>query len=90
MIEIEFRRPQRGAAYDVAATIRVDDDGQVTTTGDAIDMIIDVSIADRSRPTGRLTFEDDPAEWVRNARKAFRTPYLVPVVTHDSTAPALV
>lgn len=90
MIEIEFRRPETGAAYSVAATIRVDDDGTVTTAGEAIDVIADVAIADRHRPSGRLTLAEDPVEWIRNARKAFRTPYLVPVIVRDTSTPALV
>ena len=86
MIEVEFRRPEEGASYSVAATIRVDDDGTVTTAGEGIESIVDVAIADRQRPTGRLTLTDDPVAWLRNARKAFRTPYLVPVIVTDTAA----
>lgn len=85
MIEVEFRRPAEGSSYDVAATIRVDDDGTVTTAGENLDSIVGVAIADRNRPTGRLTLAEDPVAWLRSAHKAFRTSYLVPVVTQDSS-----
>jgi hypothetical protein len=83
MIEIEFRRPAAGSGYAVVATIRVDDDGTVTAAGADVDMVTEVAIADRTRPSGRLTLAEDPVAWIRNAHKAFRTPYLVPAVTRD-------
>lgn len=72
--------------YNVVASISVDDEGIVTTIGDEIDVITEVAIADRTRSAGRLTFVDDPVAWIRNAHKAFRTPYLVSVVTQDTEA----
>lgn len=87
MIEVEFRRPAAGGGYEAAATLRVEDDGTHTQTGDESLVLTDVTILDKTRPGGRLRFEDDPAEWARNARKAFRTGYLVPVVISDTAAP---
>ena len=86
MIEVEFRRPGERGQYVVAATLRVDDAGTATWEGDASSIDVDAPIRDRSRPSGQLTFREDPEQWARNASKAFRTPYLVPVVIKDTGA----
>lgn len=88
MIEVEFRRPRPGGGYDTAATLRVNDDGTHTQSGEQDLILTDVTILDRSLPGGKLRFEDDPEGWARNARKAFRSGYLVPVTVVDTRLPA--
>jgi len=83
MIEVEFRQPVRGGGETVALTLRVEDDGSYAIDGPLELDLEAVAIADRTLPSGRLWLRDDPARWARNAHKAFRTGYLVPVVVKD-------
>ena len=85
MIEVQFMKPTADRlAMTVAATLRVQDDGRHTFTGDLTEAILETPILDRSHPSGQILFREDPIAWARNCRKAFRTPYLVPRVIHDA------
>lgn len=85
MIEVEFRRPTGRGRYSAAAVLRIDDAGRVTIEGDERMVDTSVPIADLDAPDGEIRFDRDPVRWVRNAHRAFRTPYLVPVVTRDDS-----
>ena len=88
MIEVELQRvPDDGRAYEVAATLRVDDNGAVGLHDPEhlLPTSLHVLVAD---PTGKLRqvrFEEDPATWARNLDSLLRTGYLVPVITRDDT-----
>lgn len=87
MIEVHFMKPTADRlGMTVAATLRVQDDGRHTFTGDLSEAILETPILDRSHPGGHILFREDPITWARNCRKAFRTPYLVPQVIHDTPA----
>lgn len=85
MIEIELRKPTSGApGMSAVAWLRVDDDGTYSMRGQSELFDRTIPIRDRSTPSGQLFFDDDPEEWARKLRKAYRTPYLVPVTVTDT------
>lgn len=84
MIEVQFLKPTADRLeMTVAATLRVQDDGRHTFTGELTEAILETPILDRSYPGSRILFHQDPITWARNCRKAFRTPYLIPRITKD-------
>jgi hypothetical protein len=88
VIRVEIQEPVPGntAEYQVAAALVVEDDGTYRFEGpeSAFPTDVPVPVADE---TGRfvrsLTLAQDPVHWARNLDLVLRTPYLVPVVTHD-------
>lgn len=88
MIELTMKQHRSGGGYDNVLTLTVADDGTYTMDGDEkiARRIEKGSILDRTAPGGRLFLADDPARWARRARAAFRTGYLVPVITRDDDA----
>ena len=88
MIRVEFQEPvpENTAEYQVAAVLVVDNDGTYRFEGSstAVPVDVPVPVADE---TGKfidsVTLDQDPAYWARNIDLALRTPYLVPVITHD-------
>jgi hypothetical protein len=92
MIEInlnKFSRPER--AWETAATLRVDDDGHLETSGDQelVDHVRGLVVLDRRRKrelgeARRLTAEDDLEEWARNLDGVLRGPMLFAEVVRDS------
>ncbi len=87
MIEVELQRvPEEGREYEVAATLRVDDAGDVELHDPEglMPTALHVLVAE---PGGlrKVTFEEDPATWARNLDSLLRTGYLVPVITHDDS-----
>lgn len=84
MITVEFReREPQSAGRRVVATLTVDDDRSYSMTGSL--PLEEISILDRGAPNGRLTLAVDPVKWARSSHKAFRTGYIVPVITEDTS-----
>lgn len=84
MITVEIRKPTGLRDWDVLTSVHVDDDDEVTISGD------DSLVADLRVPTaqGFITREEDPQQWARNLGSSFRAGYLQAVVVADSGAPA--
>lgn len=83
MITLQLRHPVRGGGYETVLTLRVTGDGHYSVSGDADIDLEQIPIPDRQAAGGRLMLGDDPARWARNAHKAFRTGYLVPLLTEE-------
>lgn len=86
MIEVQFMKPTADRhGTETAAVLVVHDDGRHTFAGQLTEAILDTPILDRVHPGGTILFQEDPITWARNCRKAFRTPYLFPRITRDTT-----
>lgn len=88
MIEVELQRvPDGGRDYEVAATLRVDDDGSVDLHDPdrLVPTSLHVLVADPGGQLRQVRFEDEPVTWARNLSSLLRTGYLVPVITRDDT-----
>ena len=88
MIEVELQRvPDEGRAYEVAATLSVDDNGAVHLHDPEhlLPTNLHVLVAEPAGQLRQVRFEDDPATWARNLGSLLRTGYLVPVTTRDDT-----
>ncbi|MGL5824989.1 MAG: hypothetical protein ACRCYU_09260 [Nocardioides sp.] len=91
MIRVEFQEPvpESAADYRVTAVLVVDDDGTYHFEGTetAVPVDVPVPVADETgKFVDNVTLAQDPAYWARNIDLALRTPYLVPVITHDDEA----
>ena len=88
MIEVRFKRPTPDLKdYDVFATVKVADDGTYTFEGSEAQELTEVHILDPGRPGGQLKFAEDPYAWAQLCNRAFRTPYVVPEIIQDTSAP---
>lgn len=87
MIEVEVRQTNiPHLAYKTIATLRVEDDGTWSTTGQQQVFDPDMYVWDRT--TGeQLTLAEQPERYARNLATALRSGYLVPVITADEPAP---
>ncbi|WP_203338604.1 hypothetical protein [Nocardioides limicola] len=93
MIRVEFQEPvpENTADYQVAAVLVVDADGTYRFEGSesAVPVDVPVPVADETgKFVASVTLAQDPSYWARNIDLALRTPYLVPVITHDDEAAA--
>lgn len=87
MIRLELHRLDRTSTtgYTIAQTLTVNDDNTYTITGDTNLNLREITIPDPHTPGATIHLDKNPTLWARNARAAFRTPYLVPVLTDDTT-----
>lgn len=82
MIEVELHHRETLTAEPRAvAAVRLNDDLTYTVVGDEQLLQLDsLRVMDPKRGAG-VFFIDDPEWWLLHLENAFRTPYLVPVVT---------
>lgn len=87
MIRLELHRLDHTstAGYTIVQTLTVNDDNTYTISGDTSIDLREITIPDPDHPGTTIHLDHNPAHWARNARSAFRTPYLVPVITEDTT-----
>lgn len=85
MIEVELRRPKPGDPFtaETVATLRMDRDGTKTLHDPHGLFPLELTVYDAAGKRW-IRFDDDPIGWARNLHTELRTPYLFPVVTHDS------
>lgn len=81
---IEFRRPDSDGGSILVAKLQVNGDGSHSLTGGEGLDLTSVTIVDRASPSGKWSFDANPIEWARSVKRAFRSPYLVPVIVEDT------
>lgn len=89
MIKVELRAvPEGHGDYEAIATVEVRDGERpfVWDPQDVVPLDLHALIPTADRGFAKVTFEHDPATWLRNLRSILRTGYLVPVVVHDDDA----
>ncbi len=85
MIVVELKRPRAdGVGYRVAAVLVVDGSAY-ELRGEQLDLVdVPVLIADQAEGTYRqVHLAEEPETWARNAERALRTGYLVPVIHEE-------
>lgn len=89
MLELELRT-RRGGQHHTATTVTVNNDGSYTVVQhDHADLDVEETvIADKESPNGRLRIADNPERWVRLSHRAYRSGYVVAVITKDDTQDA--